>query len=309
MPGRVQGDLQQWQRVSIDFTGPTLSEKPETFTDYRLDVTFRHSSGQTMTVPGFFAADGDAGDSNATSGSVWRVYFNPPKSGEWTYSASFRTGDGVAAKLDANAGAPTSFHGTSGGLSIAAASANSADGAFRTEGMIVQDGNHLVHKGSGDVFVKAGADSPENFLGYKGFDGTYRYSGAPLHSYSAHLNDWKPGDPTWDGGKGKEIIGAVNYLAGKGINSQYFLTMNVGGDGKDVWPWISHNPGDRLTYDVSKLDQWETLFQHMDDKGVLMHVVTQETENDQLLGGDNTDTADGGEGTDVCSAEGTSNCP
>lgn len=284
MPGKVEGAVQQWQRVSVDFTGPNLSETASTFTDYRLDVTFRHSSGATMVVPGFFAADGNAEDSNASSGNVWRVHFNPPKSGEWTYTASFRTGDGVAAKLDPNAGTPTAFHGTSGTLNVAAASTNPADGAFRTEGMVVQDGNYLVHKGTGDLFIKAGADSPENLLGYTGFDGTSR-AGAPLHSYSSHLGDWKAGDPTWDGGKGKEIIGAVNYLASKGLNDQYFLTMNVGGDGKDVWPWVSDRAGDRLTFDVSKLAQWETLFEHMDDKGMLMHVITQETENDQLLGG------------------------
>lgn len=285
MAGQVTGTLQLWQSVAIDFKGPTLSETASTFTDYRLDVTFRHSSGETLVIPGFFAADGNAANSNATSGPVWRVYFNPPESGSWTYEASFRTGDGVAAKLDRNAGTATSFDGSAGTLAIAAASTNPADGDFRTDGMIVQDGHYLVHKGSGDLFLKAGSDSPENFLGYKGFDGTYRYSGAELHDYAPHLKDWKTGDPSWDGGKGKEIIGAINYLASKGVNAQYFLTMNVGGDGKDVWPWRSEATGDRLVYDVSKLDQWEKVFEHMDDKGVLMHVVTQETENDQLLGG------------------------
>jgi len=31
------------------------------------------------------------------------------------------------------------------------------------------------------------------------------------------------------------------YLSNQGVNSVYFLTMNVKGDGKDVWPWISKN--------------------------------------------------------------------
>ena len=30
----------------------------------------------------------------------------------------------------------------------------------------------------------------------------------------------------------------VNSLADQHVNSMYFLTMNIGGDGKDVWPWI-----------------------------------------------------------------------
>jgi Ca2+-binding RTX toxin-like protein len=285
MAAKVQGEIQQWQRISLDFTGPQLSEAAKTFTDYRLNVTFRHSSGQTMVVPGYFAADGNAGDSGASSGSVWRVNFNPMLAGNWTYEASFRTGAGVAIKLDAGAGAATSFNGTTGTLNVAAASTDPNDGAFRTEGMVVQSGHYLVHKGSGDVFIKAGANSPENFLAYDGFDNTYRNSTGKLHSFDPHLKDWDSGNPTWANGRGKEIIGTINYLAEKGLNDQYFLTMNVGGDSKDVWPWISDQPGSRLIYDVSKLDQWEEVFQHMDDKGVLMHVVTQETENDQLLGG------------------------
>ena len=76
----------------------------------------------------------------------------------------------------------------------------------------------------------------------------------------------------------------MNYLAGKGMNSVYFLTYNVdGGDGRDTWMWTGHNVRDR--FDTSKLDQWEIVFSHMDAKGIQLHVVTQETENDRVLGG------------------------
>ena len=57
--------------------------------------------------------------------------------------------------------------------------------------------------------------------------------------------------------------------------------MNVQGDGKDVWPWITKN--DRTRFDVSKLDQWEIVFDYMDDLGLMLHIVTQETENELLL--------------------------
>jgi hypothetical protein len=67
------------------------------------------------------------------------------------------------------------------------------------------------------------------------------------------------------------------------MNSVYFLTMNVNGDGKDVWPWTSER--ERLRFDCSKLDQWEIVFEHMDRLGLMLHVITQETENDQLLDG------------------------
>ena len=39
------------------------------------------------------------------------------------------------------------------------------------------------------------------------------------------------------------------------------------------------------TYDVSKLAQWEILFDHMDAKGIYKNLLLQETENDQMLDG------------------------
>jgi len=43
-------------------------------------------------------------------------------------------------------------------------------------------------------------------------------------------------DPTWQTGKGKGIIGALNYLADKGANAVSFLTMNIVGDDQNVFP-------------------------------------------------------------------------
>jgi hypothetical protein len=65
------------------------------------------------------------------------------------------------------------------------------------------------------------------------------------------------------------------------MNSVYMLTMNVMGDGDDVWPWTDRN--ERYRFDCSKLDQWEIVFSHMDRLGLMMHFVTQETENQCLL--------------------------
>jgi len=73
----------------------------------------------------------------------------------------------------------------------------------------------------------------------------------------------------------------LNYLASKGMNSVYMLTMNVMGDGDDVWPWTDRN--ERYRFDCSKLDQWEMVFSHMDQLGLMIHFVTQETENQCLL--------------------------
>ena len=130
--------------------------------------------------------------------------------------------------------------------------------------------------------------SPETFLAYYEFDGTFKKGGAVtptlnngLHEYPSHKKDWNEGDPTWGDEKGKAIIGALNYLASKEMNSLYFMTMNEHGDGDNVWPWIA--PQEQTRYDVSKLAQWEKVFTHMDNLGIAMNIFTQETENDTIL--------------------------
>jgi hypothetical protein len=64
------------------------------------------------------------------------------------------------------------------------------------------------------------------------------------------------------------------------------MANTVRGDGCDAHPWANYNQsGNEKTFDVSKLDQWERAFRHMERNGLLIHVMTQETENDQLLNG------------------------
>jgi len=182
----------------------------------------------------------------------------------------------------AGEGSPLASDGENGTLTIAPSDKTGSD--LRAQGRLQYVGqHHLQFAETKKYFLKGGADSPENFLAYKEFDGTYSQNPEADYTktYGPHIADWQSGNPTWKGGNGKGIIGALNYLAGKGMNSIYFLTMNVNGDGKDVWPWIS--PNEIVRYDVSKLDQWEVVFSHMDKLGLMMHLVTQEQENDQLL--------------------------
>jgi len=291
----VSGELKQWHRVSVIFVGPDTAETadPNPFRDYRLTVQFT-CDGARYVVPGFYAADGNAAETGAERGNRWRVHFTPDRPGKWSYRASFRTGPDVALSTDEQAGKPTAFDGAEGSFIIQPTDKRPPD--HRGTGRLRYVGEHyLQYAGTGRFFIKGGADSPENFLAYFEFDGTHRAAKeigqgrpgearmAPLHRYEPHVKDWRPGDPTWRDGKGKGIIGALNYLGSKGVNSVYFLTMNVQGDGNDVWPWISPTVRDR--YDCSKLDQWEIVFSHMDRLGIALHVVTQETENDQLLDG------------------------
>jgi len=295
-PVRLTGELKLWHAVALTFQGPLCSEtgSPNPFRDYRLEVVFSHE-GRQVRVPGYFAADGNAAHSGASEGRAWRVHFVPDAPGQWTFRASFRAGRDVALSDDPTAGSPMAFDGAGGSFTIGPSDKSGRD--HRAKGLLRYVGRHyLQFAGTGEYFIKGGADSPENFLAYAQFDGTYRAGTRAkprpgeanprgLHRYEPHLRDWRPGDPTWRGERGKGIIGALNYLASQGMNSVYFLTMNYGGDGKDVWPWIAPDQRDR--FDCSKLDQWEIVFSHMDRLGIMLHVITQEQENDQLLDGGN----------------------
>jgi hypothetical protein len=293
--GVVSGELRRWHAVAVTFDGPASAEDatPNPFLDYRLVVTFEHvASGRQFAVPGFFAADGNAGESGAEAGSKWRALFAPDDTGEWSYAASFREGPGVAVELAPRAGTACAFDGARGSFTVRETDKRGRD--HRGRGCLEYVGEHYLRfEGTGEFFIKGGADSPENFLAYHEFDGTSRHGNLKerrgeartdrLHRYAPHVRDWRRGDPTWRGGRGRGIIGALNYLSAKGMNSVYFLTMNVTGDGKDVWPWTS--AAERRRFDCSKLDQWEVVLTHMDRVGLMLHVITQETENDQLLDG------------------------
>ncbi len=104
-----------------------------------------------------------------------------------------------------------------------------------------------------------------------------RLSGSFRKQYKPHVADWKPGDPTWKDGKGKGLIGAMNYLASKGLNSQSFLTYSVHGDDRNVSPYIDSE--DRTRISVAKTAQWETVFEHMERLGLFMEFKLSEIEN------------------------------
>jgi hypothetical protein len=297
--GDVRGALKKWHKVSITFAGVETSEADvdNPFRNYRLECYLVHpASGSLYQVPGFYAADGDAANTGADSGASWRVRFTPDRSGEWHYLASFRTGPDVAVDPAPLAGEATSFDGASGTFQVAPADPNAP--GFLGQGMLRYVGRHqLQFAESGDYYLKGGADSPENLLGYFEFDGTWDTGGLStpglidgLHRYAPHAAQYRQEDEhdaaaLWMSGRGKNIVGALNYLSGQGMNSVYFLTYNIdGGDGGDTWVWVDPHDPSKSRFDVSKLAQWERVFSHMDARGIQLHVVTQEAENDQVLG-------------------------
>ncbi|HLF63450.1 MAG TPA: DUF5060 domain-containing protein [Saprospiraceae bacterium] len=278
----ITGELKVWHNVTLTLEGPIISEQsePNPFSDYRLQVTFAQDS-TVYKVPGYFAADGNAANTGTDTGNKWRVHFTPDRTGEWLYTVSFRQGTDIAISDDE--GLSLDPDGLMGSFIIQPSDKTGRD--FRGKGRLTYvHHRYLQYQGSGEFFLKAGADSPETLLACREFDQTYLLStGAPLKDWTPHLGDWREGDPVWRDSLGKGIIGAINYLAEEDQNAISFLTMNIDGDGDNVWPYADPDQHDR--FDCSKLDQWEILFTHCDQKGIYMHFKTQEQENDQLLDG------------------------
>jgi hypothetical protein len=109
----------------------------------------------------------------------------------------------------------------------------------------------------GSYWLKAGSDDPENFLG-------------EFSNYNTPA----------------ERKATIDYLASKGINSQYLMTHNINGDDNDVWPWLGNTSSEAQTnagsngsaarFDVVKLDEWRDLFEHMQAKGVAVYMILED---------------------------------
>lgn len=162
----ISGELKLWHNITLSFDGPYASETcvPNPFFDYRLNVTFVHPvSGKVFTIPGYFAADGNAAETSADSGHTWRCHFSPDELGVWNWTASFRSGSGVAIDPDSAAGVATDFDGLTGSFSVTATDKIAPD--LRAKGRLDYVGErYLKFAGSGEYFLKVGADAPENFL-------------------------------------------------------------------------------------------------------------------------------------------------
>lgn len=286
---KVSGELKLWHPVTLTLTGPATSESadPNPFFHYRLEVTFTQGA-ERIVVPGYYAADGNAAETSADTGDKWQVKFTPHLMGEWIYTVSFKQGNKIAVADDDSGGTSVAPDGATGTFIVGPTDKTGPDHRFH--GMLKYVGEHYAqYQGSKKYFINAGSRSPENFLAYFEFDNTEDLDGKGfdvgsdnLHHYEPHIRDWREGDPTWQGGKGKGIIGALNYLASEGMNTFYAITWNVEGDGKDTWPWTGPQAHDR--YDVSKLAQWEIVFSHMDVLGLQLEMCTQEEGEEQLLG-------------------------
>jgi len=305
----VSGELKQWHTVEVNFDGPNACEswsggadeaQFNPFLHRRLLVTFTNGE-TTHTVPGFFNADGqgafvDERVPSAECGTQWAVRFTPDQTGTWSYSASFRAGENIAVDANPAAGVDVDFDGATG--SFVVEPSDKSGGDFRGKGILRYVGEHYPRFDNGEYYIKTGSDSPENFMGFADFHNTFDHEIRPVfgpfvHTYQAHLGDYSanPG-PLWGANRdqGRGIYGALNYLSGVGVNSVYMINYGIdGGDGGDTWAWSCPNAlvpdcnETKLGFDISKLNQWELVYQHMDEVGIQLHFVLTEMENDNAL--------------------------
>ncbi|GEO21612.1 hypothetical protein CQA01_21460 [Cyclobacterium qasimii] len=281
----IAGNNQAYQKMTFSWEGPALAEDKATFLNYKMEMRFTDPDGNSINVPGYFAADGNAGETSAESGNIWRAHLLPLKAGKWEYEVSFLEGGNIALASGNSEGTSLAFDGQKGNFTVTPA--DESQNGFLGKGKLQYIGEHFLQFTNGDYFFKMGANAPEVFLQYKDFDGT-----ASERDYKDHVADWKAGDLLWQGDKGKGIVGVINYLKEQGINSHYFLLMNAYGDGKAAFPWKGKD--DYYLYDVSKLDQWQVLFDYMMQEGMMTQFVLSEQENQSYFenneGGDFADS-------------------
>jgi hypothetical protein len=133
----ISAELRQWHKVTLTLSGPRadeLSSAPNPFMNYRMAVTFAHESGSpTYRVPGYFAGDGDAANSSATSGNKWRAHLAPDKTGRWTYRIGFVSGKGIAIGAASTGQAVTPFDGRAGTFQVVATDKKAPDFRARLE--------------------------------------------------------------------------------------------------------------------------------------------------------------------------------
>ena len=306
-----EGELKRWHKVSLSFQGPNTSEtaNPNPFSDYRLEVTFTNGN-LSYKVPGFYTACDNAADSSCDSGNIWQVHFTPGRIGVWDWSAEFTTGSDVA--INGGGSSAGFMDGDTGSFTIEESDKSGRDFRSKSKGKLQYVGEHyLRHAGTdpknpnGSWFVKAGADAPENTLAYNDFDNTPNRGGR-RKNWNPHQQDYDAGDAgayVWKNGQGTELLGVVNYLSSKGLNAFSFLTLSLHGDDENVFPHLmkvsenvynGYNDGQQWNqgvhkdrFDVSKMAQWEKIFEYADKKGVFLHFKTLETENDNIMD-DNT---------------------
>ena len=234
------------------------------------------------------------------------AHFTPNKTGQWHYRVSFKKGDNLAVADDISLGESAGYmDGATGLFEILAGNKTGKDN--RANGRLEYvDEPYLRFAETGKYFIKVGVDAPENLLAYHDFDATPNVFNL-RKTWEPHAADFtevcRPF--LWQQEKGKNLMGALNYLASEDLNVFSFLTFNVDGDDRNVFPHLlkvsqkdyEQYAGNKKNvqaweqmfhktrFDVSKMEQWERIFEYAELLGMFLHFKTHETETDHLMDG------------------------
>lgn len=228
------GTIEQWSTIEISFSGPLSAVDDPDLNPFLIDmeVSFTDPDGQVVQLPAFYDGDGKGG----TSGNVWKARFSPDVPGEWVFSSE-------STQRELNR-----YQGT---ISVAAASDCQSPNPdrlpdIRCLGLLKASDGHYLRFGSGEYWIKAGVDDPENFLG-------------------TAIGDWQ------------DKKDAIDFLSSKGVNSIYVITNNIDGDRKDTWPWLGETQEaakkNSVRFDIVKLQKWEDFFSYVQSKGIVINFV------------------------------------
>jgi CubicO group peptidase (beta-lactamase class C family) len=229
----------KWSRIELAFSGPNSTARgtPNPF-PVRLDVVFAGPNSSRYRVPGFYDGDGKEGE----NGNVWKVRFSADQVGAWEYTTESSDKD---------------LNGKRGQFVVTGVPEDAQ--GFWKWGRLEYHGtpdNAIRYPKfrDGPYWLKAGCDDPENFLG------KYRHFDTPAKRKAA-----------------------IDYLAERGINSLYVMAHNIDGDDKDVWPWLGKSAAEAKThggndarFDIGRLEEWRTLFEHMQTRGVVPYLILED---------------------------------
>lgn len=182
-----------------------------------------------------------AGDgAGGLDGNLWQVRFAPDAAGLWTFETF-----SDEPLLDHRTG---TFDATPVTGCVEYEPGGMPD--LSCVGRLQSVGESYLRFADGTYWLKGGADEPEDFL-------------APDETV---------------GFESKEA--AISYLAEQGVNSLYMMLHNVGGDGRNVWPWVGETEDEARQnhehFDIAKLERWEEVFSHAQEQGVLLHLVFED---------------------------------
>ena len=152
-------------------------------------------------MPGYYAADGNAAESSAdaaTAGTSIRARRSGRVDVDRFVSHGSRRGN-----FRRTHGGRRRPHSTAPAGTLTIGPADAASAGLPRQGRLQYVGQRYLRFAEiGKYFLKSGADSPENLLAFADFDGT-----KPTHRYGPHELDAREGDPTWQGGRGRNLLG------------------------------------------------------------------------------------------------------